>query len=126
MPMNLISFATLPPHLRTDASSLGNLMRNLGSSIGISAASVELARNIQVNHAEIGAHVTRTLVPFDLDRVTAYGGMGETMLRVMDGMVNQQAAMIAYINDFYAMAIACVVAIPLLMLVRPAKPAPPR
>lgn len=126
MPMNLISFATLPPHLRTDASSLGNLMRNLGSSIGISAASVELARNIQVNHAELGAHVTRTLVPFDLDRVTAYGGMGETMLRVMDGMVNQQAAMIAYINDFYAMAIACVVAIPLLMLVRPAKPAPPR
>lgn len=121
IPMNLISFATLPPHLRTDASSLGNLMRNMGSSIGISAASVELARNIQVNHAELGAHVTRTLAPFDLDRITAYGGAAETALRVIDGMVNQQAAMIAYLNDFYAIAIACVAAIPLLLLVRPAR-----
>lgn len=118
MPMNLISFATLPPQYRTDASSLGNLMRNLGSSIGIAAASVELARNIQVNHAELGAHVTRSLVPFNLDRITAYGGTAETALRVMDGLVNQQAAMIAYINDFYAMALACFLAIPLLLLVR--------
>lgn len=123
MPMNLIAFATLPPNLRTDGSSLGNLMRNLGSSIGISAASVELARNIQVNHAELGAHVTRMLVPFDLDRITAYGGAAETALRIMDGIVNQQAAMIAYINDFYAMAIVCIGTIPLLLLVRPAKTA---
>lgn len=121
MPMNLISFATLPPQYRTDASSLGNLMRNLGSSIGISAASVELARNIQINHAEIGAHVTRALVPFNIDRLTAYGGAGETGLRIIDGMVNQQAAMIAYINDFYAMALACLIAIPLLFFVQTAK-----
>lgn len=121
MPMNLISFATLPPQYRTDASSLANLMRNLGSSIGISAASVQLARSIQVNHAELGAHVTQTLVPFNLDRLTAYGGASEAALRVMDGMVNQQAAMIAYINDFHAMALACIGAIPLLFLVRTAK-----
>ena len=123
MPMNLITFATLPPQFRTDASSLGNLMRNLGSSIGISAASVMLSRNVQINHAEIGAHVTRALVPFDLDRLTAYGGMAEAALRVVDGMVNKQAAMIAYINDFYAMALACFVSIPLLLLVRSGKPA---
>lgn len=121
MPMNLISFATLPSEYRTDASSLGNLMRNVGASIGIAAASVELARNVQVNHAELGAHVTRALVPFNLDRITAYGGTGEAALRVVDGLVNQQAAMIAYINDFYAMALACFGAIPLLLLVRTAK-----
>jgi DHA2 family multidrug resistance protein len=119
LPMNLISFATLPPQYRTDGASLGNLMRNLGSSIGISAMSVELTRNIQVNHAEIGAHVTRALVPFNLDQIAAYGGATETGLRVIDGLVNQQAAMIAYINDFYAMAIACLAAIPLLILVKP-------
>lgn len=121
MPMNLISFATLSPQYRTDASSLGNLMRNIGSSIGISAASVELARNIQINHAELGAHVTQAAVPFNLDQLGAYGTAGEAALRVADGMVNQQAAMIAYINDFYAMALACLVAIPLLFFVRIAK-----
>ncbi|OYX95808.1 MAG: EmrB/QacA family drug resistance transporter [Novosphingobium sp. 17-62-19] len=124
MPMNLISFATLPAQYRTDASSLANLMRNLGSSIGISAASVELARNIQINHAELGAHITRTIAPFNLDQITAYGDAGEVGLRIIDGMVNQQAAMIAYINDFYAMAVACLAAIPLLFLVRTAKRAP--
>lgn len=123
MPMNLISFATLAPQYRTDASSLGNLMRNIGSSIGISVASVELTRNIQINHAEIGAHVTRNLVPFNLDQIAAYNGAPETGLRVIDGMVNQQAAMISYINDFYAMALACACAIPLLLLVRPGRKA---
>lgn len=123
MPMNLISFATLPSQYRTDASSLGNLMRNLGASIGISAASVELARNIQINHAELGAHVTRTTVPFNLDPISAFGGLSETALRIVDGLVNQQAAMIAYINDFYAMALACFIAIPLLLLVRTGKKA---
>ncbi|MBA4353966.1 MAG: EmrB/QacA family drug resistance transporter [Novosphingobium sp.] len=118
MPMNLISFATLPSEYRTDASSLGNLMRNVGASIGISAASVELARNVQINHAELGEHITRSMVPFNLDRITAYGGAGEAALRVIDGMVNQQAAMIAYLNDFHAMALACFFAIPLLLLVR--------
>ena len=117
------SFATLPAQYRTDASSLGNLMRNLGASIGISAASVELARNIQINHAELAEHVTRTIVPFNLDRITAFGGMSETALRIIDGLVNQQAAMIAYINDFYAMALACFIAIPLLILVRTGKKA---
>lgn len=118
MPMNLIAFATLAPHLRTDASGLSNLLRNVGSSIGISSAAVLLARNLQVNHAEIGSHVTRALVPFDLDRITAYGGAAETALRVVDGMVNREAAMIAYIDDFYVMAIACFTAVPLLLLVR--------
>ena len=122
MPMNLISFATLPPQYRTDASSLGNLMRNVGSSIGIAAASVELARNVQVNHAELAEHVTRAAVPFNLDRLTAYGGVSDAALQIVDGIVNQQAAMIAYINDFYAMALICFLAIPLLFLVRTAKP----
>lgn len=121
IPMNMIAFATLPPQYRTDASSLANLMRNLGSSIGIALASVELARSVQINHAELGAHVTRALVPFNLDRITAYGGAGEAALRVVDGLVNQQAAMIAYINDFYAMALACFLTIPLLLLVRASK-----
>ena len=127
LPMNLIAFATLAPQYRTDASSLANLMRNLGSSIGIAGASVELARNVQINHAELGAHVTRTLVPFNLDRITAFGGTGEAALRVIDGIVNQQAAMIAYINDFYAMALMCFFSIPVLLLVRGARPgaAPP-
>ena len=36
IPLNAAAFATLPPHLRTDGSSLLNLTRSVGSSVGIS------------------------------------------------------------------------------------------
>src|SRR6185312_3574235 len=44
IPLNATAFATLPPHLRTDGSSLLNLTRNIGSSVGISVAMTLLAR----------------------------------------------------------------------------------
>ena len=123
MPINLIAFATLPPELRTDAAGLNNLMRSIGASIGIAVCTFMLARNVQVNHAEMGARITRMSVPFDLDRITAYGGVSEAGMRVVDGMVNKQAAMIGYLNDFYMMALLCWAAIPVLFFVKAAKPA---
>ena len=64
MPVNLISFATLAPYMRTDASGLSNLTKNIGSSVGIAIASVLLARNVQINHAELAMHITPAMAPF--------------------------------------------------------------
>ena len=125
VPLNIIAFATLPGPLRTDASGLSNLVRNLGASTGIAICTVLLGHNIQVNHAEIGAHITQSLVPFNLTQLTAYGGAGDAVLRVMDGMVNKQAAMIGYLNDFLLMGLGCFVLIPLLMLMKRPKVAGP-
>jgi MFS transporter, DHA2 family, multidrug resistance protein len=124
MPINLIAFATLPPEMRTDAAGLNNLMRSIGASIGIAVCTFMLARNIQVNHAEMGARITRMSVPFDLDRITAFGGVSEAGMRVVDGMVNKQAAMIGYLNDFYMMGLLCWASIPVLFFVKAGK-APP-
>ena len=115
---------TLPPDLRTDAAGLNNLMRSIGASIGIAVCTFMLARNIQVNHAEMGARITRMSVPFDLDRITAFGGVSEAGMRVVDGMVNKQAAMIGYLNDFYMMGLLCWASIPVLFFVNAGK-APP-
>jgi len=121
MPVNLISFATLAPHFRTDAASLSNLLKNVGSSVGIAAASVLLSRNLQINHAEIGAHVTQALLPFASDMNSAFAPVTGMALGVVDAMVNQQAAMIAYLDDFLLMSFACLGAIPLLLLAKPVK-----
>ena len=43
VPMNLVAFATLSPHLRTDGAGLTNLMRNIGSAIGVSLTTTILA-----------------------------------------------------------------------------------
>jgi DHA2 family multidrug resistance protein len=128
MPVNMIAFATLPPSLRTDAAGLTNLFRSIGASIGIAVCTFMLARNVQTSHAELGARITRMSAPFDLDRITAYGGVSEAGMRVVDGMVNRQAAMIGYLDDFYMMAIFCWATIPVLFFVKaggPAKGGPP-
>lgn len=118
MPVNLISFATLAPYMRTDASGLSNLMKNIGSSVGIAVASVLLSRNMQINHAELGAHITPMLLPFAGDTNSVFAPITTMALGVADAMVNQQAAMIAYLDDFLLMSIACLAAIPLLLLVK--------
>jgi len=118
IPLNLIAFATLPVRLRTDGAGLMNIFRNLGSSMGIGLATLMVARSIQVNHAEIGATITRLSAPADLDRVAAFGNIGPAALSAVDGMVNLQAAMIAYNNVFLAMGLACFAIIPLPFLLK--------
>ena len=58
IPINIITFATLPAAMRTEATGIYSLMRNLGSAIGISVTGALLATNTQVNHAIIAADVT--------------------------------------------------------------------
>ena len=102
-----------------------NLTRNIGSSIGIAIVVALLARNTQVSHADLVQHVTPNNLPVDptqLDRFGQYGGM---VLQMADSMVNRQAAMIAYLDDFYLMTLACVAAIPAAFLLRKPKPRPP-
>jgi len=119
IPLNATAFATLPPHLRTDGSSLLNLTRSVGSSVGISVVMTLLARNLQRNHEELAGYVTpqvsATLDLSTLDRFQQYGAAG---LAVIDAEVTRQAAMIAYLNDFYLMMWLSLAAVPLVLLMR--------
>ena len=123
VPLSTVAFATLEARFRTDAASLFSLVRNLGSSIGISIVTVVLARNVQINHAELGAGMT----PFNQNLVEASplaaAGDPAALMRI-DGLVNIQAQMISYLNDFKLMMIVTLCAIPLVLLLR--KPAPVR
>ena len=72
MPLNGLAFAGLPPHFRTEGSSLLNLTRNIGASVGISAVSALLAQSIQRSHQYLGEHVTATTAE-QVREVTAVG-----------------------------------------------------
>ena len=126
MPLNAMAFATLPPHYRTEGSSLMNLMRNIGASVGISAVTALLARNVQTSHADIAANVTAdTLTSYDLSTLQRFGAAADAALTMIDAEVNRQAAMIAYLDDFWAMAIVTALSVPLVIfLKRPPKPVP--
>jgi DHA2 family multidrug resistance protein len=117
VPLSTLTFSTLAPHLRTAATSLYSLMRNIGASIGISLVIWLLGRSTQVLHAELSQHLT----PFDAflrhlpdawDLATASGRAA------LDAEVTRQATTIAYLNDFRLMMLVALVVLPFVILLR--------
>jgi DHA2 family multidrug resistance protein len=124
VPLNTVAFATLPSALRTEGAALWTLIRNIGSSVGISIVIAQLTNMVTTFHSQLVEHVT----PFNdamrlPDAVTIAGQSLGTLAR-LDGLVTQQAAIIAYSNDFLLMTFVSLSAFPLLALIRAAKSAP--
>src|SRR6185436_10769524 len=107
------------------AAALFNLSRSVGGSIGISIMTVMLARNLQLSHSDLAAHITPYSLPPIPPAITEGAPpVTQTVLAMMDAEINRQALMIAYIDDFRLMMILSLLAIPLLLLLRKARPAP--
>lgn len=119
IPLQVSAFATLDPRLRTDGSSLLNLFRSLGASAGISLMTVLLGRNLQVSHADLGGHVTAaTGSVVDFSTVDRFQMLGDTAMVVLNAEVNRQAAMIAYVDDYWLMMWITLAAAPFAFLMR--------
>jgi len=120
IPLNVSAFATLPPQLRTDGSSLMNLFRSLGASAGISLTTVMLARNIQTSHADIASELTGSSISsvVDVSTVDRFQNLGDVVIRALDIEANRQAAMVAYVDDFRMMMWITLAAIPLAFIMR--------
>jgi DHA2 family multidrug resistance protein len=116
VPLSALTFSTLQPALRADGTATYSLMRNIGSSIGISLIQTMMTRNTQVAHSDLVTHVN----PYNpaLQSMLAQGSRID--LALLGRTIDQQAAMIAYLNDFKAMFIATLVVVPLILLIRPA------
>jgi len=120
VPLSTVAFSTLSPALRAEGSGIFSLLRNIGGSIGISASVALLSQNIQVNHAELGAHVTRFNPLLQSPAAQQFWSLDAPRgLAALDQAVYQQAAMIAYINDFKLMMIVSFAVIPFLLLLSP-------
>jgi DHA2 family multidrug resistance protein len=123
VPLSTVAFATLEPRFRADAASLFSLVRNIGSGIGISIVTVVLTQSAQLNHMEVGAAVN----PFNPNLWTASPAAASgdpAALAQLDLLVNQQAMMISYINDFWLMMLVTLTALPLVFLLRKPKASP--
>jgi len=106
MPINVAAMSLLLPEHRPDGSSLLNLMRNVGSSFGISALITMLSRNQQTSHSDLTAHITANTLPnIDISTISEqYGDLGNILFMAIDGEINRQALMIAYLDNFYALS----------------------
>jgi MFS transporter, DHA2 family, multidrug resistance protein len=121
VPLNTVTFGTLAPEQRADGTGLFNLSRNVGSSVGISIVSYLLTRNNQVNHATIASHVTAFNHAFDNSIVRhALSPWTASGRAALDQVIQTQASIISYIDDFKLMMILSLAAIPLVLLLRSA------
>ena len=119
VPLTTVTFATLPAQARNEGTGLYSLSRNIGSSAGISFVAYLLTRNGQINHAIIAAHVTATNHAFDNPVVRqAWNPWTAQGRAALDQVIQQQAAVISYINDFKLMMIMTLIAVPLVFLLR--------
>jgi MFS transporter, DHA2 family, multidrug resistance protein len=124
-PLSTASFATLPPALRTEAAGLFSLLRNVGSSIGISIVENVLAQTTQMNHAALAEHANPYNPALQLPSVQQFWNFHSTAgLAALNAQINQQAQMISYIDDFKLMMIISLFMVPLLLLLRKPKSAP--
>jgi len=114
VPMTTMTFATLLPAVRNEATALFSLVRNLGTSMGISVAQGLLVHNMQVTHASLATHVT----PFTRTLPHVAGVTGAAAAVLLNQQVSGQAAMIAYLDDFRFLFFLTMIAIPFLLVVR--------
>jgi DHA2 family multidrug resistance protein len=119
VPLSTVAFSTLSASFRNEGTAFFNLLRNLGSAIGISVVETLLTQNTQIMHSTLAENIT----PYNLNtqaflasHIDPHSIAG---IAVLNNMITNQAAMIAYLNDYQLMMLLTIAVIPLLLLLRP-------
>jgi DHA2 family multidrug resistance protein len=117
------------PHDQTNlASSMINVARNLGGSIGVSASQTLLAQRGQFHQSRLVEHLVPSSLQYQdtMHRLTDFfSGQGSSTLDAtgqamayIGQQVTLQATILSYIDVFFMMSLAAICAIPLALLLR--------
>lgn len=134
VPNSTISYSTIPRWLTPDATALYSMFRNIAGSVGISAAAAILDNRTHVHRAYLAAHLTPLDRAFTetlsttAQSLRALGASAASAQHLASGFVlhtlNQQAAILAYVDIFTWSAIGAFAVIPLTFLFRPSTALP--
>ena len=128
VPLTTISMDPIPKERMGNATSLFNLMRNLGGGIGIAATSTMLARRSQSTAAVLGANVTA----YSAAARSSFAAAREAFIRAgsdpvtatarayaaMAGMVHRQATMVAFVEIFTLLGTIFVFLVPMVFIMK--------
>jgi MFS transporter, DHA2 family, multidrug resistance protein len=135
VPINTAAYAFIPKNKSNAASGLINLARNIGGTMGISLVTTMLARRTQFHQANLNndihagnpqlkamiAETTRALIA---KGSSAYQASHQAYALVAN-MLDQQATMLAYIDNFWLLGVCVLVMIPFVFLMKKVKPGGP-
>jgi MFS transporter, DHA2 family, multidrug resistance protein len=128
VPLTTVAMDPIPRERMGYATSLFNLMRNIGGSIGIAATGTMLARNSQSTTSVLGANIT----PYDPAAQAMFFQMRAAFMAAgadavtatsrayaaLSGMVQRQAAMVAFVGIFQLLGILFIALVPLVLLMK--------
>jgi DHA2 family multidrug resistance protein len=135
VPLTTITMSNIPKETMGNATSLFNLVRNLGGSIGISAVQTMELRLQQTNTNVLGAHVNplsasaRNMMNMMEQMMVSRGGdavaAAHQARAMIFGLVQREAAMISYNTIFKSLGILFLALLPFILLMRrPSQKAP--
>ena len=128
VPLTTISMDAIPREKMGNATSLFNLMRNIGGSIGIAVTGTLLARHSQVSVNTLGANVTaydpasQTML-FQLRAAFIAAGSDAATATTrayaaLFGMLQRQATMVSFVGIFQLLGVMFIALVPLVLLMK--------
>ena len=123
VPINAVAYIGLKQTQTAQASSLLNVFRNLGGTIGIATAQTLLAHQLQIHQSRL-VEFAQPLNPNYNDwiartsSVLAGSGGGDTTLGVLYQQVQRQASMQAFLSVYHALMVIVLVVTPGVLLMR--------
>ena len=132
VPLNAVAYLYIPRAQLNNASGLFNLVRNEGSSIGVAVSTTLLQRRMQFHHLRLSEHI-HSLNPLaghwmsGMSGFLHHGGVNPVVaqgqgLRLMDAMVQQQAAAMSFLDLFWLFAMLSLLVIPIFLFMKRSVP----
>ena len=109
-----------------------NLARNIGGSVGISVVTTMLDRRSQFHLSSLSSHLSASNSALQA-RIKALGeimqshgggpaGSSPTPWAIIQAAVARQATMLAYVDCFWFLGVAILLMVPMVFLIKKAKP----
>ncbi len=128
VPLTTITMGMIRKEEMGNATSIFNLMRNLGGSFGIAAVTTLASRHQQVHLNYLSAHVNSanpraaSMLQGFQNMMTAHGSGPVTAVRqsyiMLSGVLRRQAAILSYIDVFMILCAVFVGILPLLFIMK--------
>ncbi len=117
VPVATVVFMTIPQKNRNEAAAVSSLIRSMSGAIWISVLHTMTIRNASTIHSRLAETVrpdnpvVMLMAPdMDFESARTIAGLSLEVMR--------QAFMVSYVDTFWALAVACIVVMPLIMLLR--------
>ncbi|OGT54725.1 MAG: MFS transporter [Gammaproteobacteria bacterium RIFCSPHIGHO2_12_FULL_41_15] len=119
VPISTYALATLHKKDITEGAGLFSYARMLGTSVGISLLSTLVTRETQINWNRLNGHINQFNPNLDTWLRGAHLRLNSDLThQVLSNQLAQQANMIAYLDAYYAIGIAFLLLLPLILLMK--------